>query len=162
MIFKDDMQLTNCVDTHWYLFHSEYPVQWIKHSLTKECPNHDSVHHVRSTWIKFSLTVIWIAMTRTDGAQVPDHISQTEKNLCQISWTKWEHNIRIYCILNTELNIILLHWNKQHLESGIIKWGCRPLDENFHLVLMFTCFAMQICHRVEHWAIWSTRSTHWH
>ena len=56
------------------------------------------------------------------------------------------HNVLIYCILNAELNIILLHWNKQHRESSIIKWGCCLLDENFHLVLMFTCFgSMQIC-----------------
>ena len=67
--------------------------------------------------------------------------------------------ILLYCTFNTDLNIIPLHWNKQHLESGIIQWGCRPLDQNFHLVLMFTCFAMQICHRVEYWAIWST---FWH
>ena len=58
----------------------------------------------------------------------------------------WENNILIYCILNAELNIILLHWNKQHFERSIIKWGSRLLDENFHLVLMFTCFGnVQIC-----------------
>ena len=64
------------------------------------------------------------------------------------SHEQWEHNIHIYCILNTEINIILLHWNKQHFESGIIQWGCRFLDENFHLLLMITCFAMEICDRV--------------
>ena len=72
---------------------------------------------------------------------------------------QWEHNIRIYCILNTKINIILLHWNKQHCESGIIQWGRRLLDENFHLLLMITCFTMQICNREGHWAIWSTP---WH
>ena len=76
------------------------------------------------------------------------------------SHEQWEHNILIYCILNTELNIILLHWNKQHLESSIVQWGCRPLDENFHLVLVCSCFAMQICRRIEHWAI--NGLTLWH
>ena len=59
---------------------------------------------------------------------------------------QYEHDILIYCILNAKLNIILLYWNKQHFESGIIKWGCRLFDQNFHLVPMFTCFrCMQIC-----------------
>ena len=71
-----------------------------------------------------------------------------------------EHNIRIYCISNTKIHIISLHWNKQHHESVIIQWGCRLLDENFHLVLMVTCFAMQICRSVERWAI--LLSTFWH
>ena len=65
------------------------------------------------------------------------------------SHKQWEHNIRIYCTLNTEINIILLHWNKQNLESSIIQWGCCLLNENFHLVLMITCFTMQICHRLD-------------
>ena len=51
--------------------------------------------------------------------------------------------ILLYCTFNTDLNIIPLHWNKQHLESGIIKWRCRLLNENFHLVLVFG--NMQIC-----------------
>ena len=36
-------------------FHSQYPVQWIEHSLTNECPNHVSVRHVNINWMKFSL-----------------------------------------------------------------------------------------------------------
>ena len=75
------------------------------------------------------------------------------ENVIVKCYKQWECDIRIYCILNTEINVILLHWNKQHFESGIIQWGCRLLDENLHLVLIITCFAMQICHRVGHWAI---------
>ena len=100
-------------------------------------------------------TLIWIAMTKTNGTRVPIPVGQAEKGHCQITWMI-QHIIRIYCILNTELNIILLHWNKQHLESGIVQWGCRPLNENIHLVLVFTCFPMQICHRLERWAMWFT------
>ena len=84
-------------------------------------------------------------MTRTDSIIQPDLISQAEKVIV-IYLKQWKHNVRIYCISNTEINIILLHWNKQYLESGIIKWGCRLLNENFHLILMITCFVMQICH----------------
>ena len=86
-------------------------------------------------------------MTRTDGTNNPNLVNQAEKKgQCQISSTIREHIVQIYCILNAELDIILLHWNKQHLESGIIKWGCRLLDENFHLILMFTCSgSMQTC-----------------
>ena len=83
---------------------------------------------------------------RTNGSNGPDIVDNTEKGHSKISSTIREQNIRIYCILNAELNIILLYWNKQHLESGMIKWGRRPLDENFHLDLMFTHFgSMQIC-----------------
>ena len=67
------------VDTYWYLYHSEHPVQWIEHSLTYECPNHDSVRHVNCSWIDFSLTFIWIAMTRTDSTQDPNPVGQAEK-----------------------------------------------------------------------------------
>ena len=82
---------------------------------------------------------------RTNGIHDPNQVDQAEKGHSQIS-TIWEQNVLIYCILNAEINIVLLHWNKQHLESGIIKWGCRPLNQNFHLVLMFTRFmSMQIC-----------------
>ena len=82
---------------------------------------------------------------RTDSTNSPDLVGQAEKRQRQISSTIWEHNILIYCIFNAELDIILLYWNKQHLESSIIKWGCCLLDENFHLALMFTCFgSMQI------------------
>ena len=91
-------------------------------------------------------TVIWNATTRTDSTVDPDLVGQAEKGHCQILSTIWEHNERIYCILNTEVNIILLYRNKQHPESSIIKWGCRPLHENFHLVLMLACFGnVQIC-----------------
>jgi hypothetical protein len=45
-----------CADTHWYLFCSEYPVQWIEHSLTCECPNHVSVRHIKPSWIELSIT----------------------------------------------------------------------------------------------------------
>ena len=137
-----------CADTHWYLFCNEYPVQWIDHSLTYECPNHDSVRHVISSWIEFSLTrsfgLWWWGQTRSC---CPIQSVKLKKVILE-SHKQWEYNLRIYRILNTEINIIFLHWNKQHLESGIIKWGCRLLDENFHLVLMITCVAMQICHRV--------------
>ena len=79
-----------------------------------------------------------------------------KKSLSNFTNNQWERDIRIYRILNTKINIILLHWNKQHFESGIIQRGCRLLDENFHLFLMVTCFAMQVCHRVGRWAIWPT------
>ena len=83
---------------------------------------------------------------RTDSINDPNLVGQAEKRQLQISSLIWEHNILIYCISNAKFNIILLYWNKQHLESGIIKWGCRPLNENFHLVLMFTSFrSMQTC-----------------
>ena len=99
--------------------------------------------------------VIWIGMTLTDGIIRPDLVSQAETVILNY-YKQWEHNIRIYCILNTEINIISLHRNKQDLESGIIQWWCRLLDENFHLVLMITCFTMQICNRVGCSALWST------
>ena len=97
-------------------------------------------------------------MTRTDGriVCVSVTVDHTEKGHGQISRTIRDSNILIYCISNTKSNIVLLHWNKQHLERGIIQWGCGLLNENFHLVLMITCFAMQICNRVEHWAMGST------
>ena len=85
-------------------------------------------------------------MIRTDNINDPNLVSQARKGHYQISSTIQEHNILIYCILNAEVNIIFLNWNKQHLESGIIKWECRLLNENFHLVLMFPSFgSMQIC-----------------
>ena len=127
-----------------YSVKNEYSVQWIRRSLTNECPNHDIVHHAICSWIEFSLTVIWIAMTSTDSTDDPNQEGHAEKGHSQ-SHQKYEHNARMYCILNAELNVILLHWNEQNLESSIIKWGCRPLDENFHPVLMFTSFgSMQI------------------
>jgi hypothetical protein len=85
------------------------------------------------------------------------HGKQSWKSQVQIPWTIWERSVRVYCILNTEINIILLHRYKQHRESGIIQWGCCLLDESFHLVLMITFFVMQICHRAQHWVLWSTR-----
>ena len=91
-------------------------------------------------------------MSRTDSTNGPDHIDRAEKVIVK-SHKEWEHNIQIYCMLNTEINVILLHWNKQCPEGGIIKWGGRLLNENFHLVLMITCFAMQICQKIECWAI---------
>ena len=45
--------------TRNYSIKSEYPVQWIELSLTYECPNHSIVRHVISSWIEFSLTVIF-------------------------------------------------------------------------------------------------------
>ena len=142
-------------DTHWYLFRSEYIFRRIELSLTYECPNHDSVRHVNSSWIEFSLSIIWNSKMTTDGIIPSNPVSQAEKGHLK-SCKQWEHNIQIYCILNAEVNIILLDWNKQHCESGIIQWGCRLLDENFYLVLMITCVAMQICHMVGRWAIWYT------
>ena len=154
--------LTNCVLalTGNYSIENEYAVQWIEWSLTNECPNHNIVDHIICPWIGFSLTqFIWIGMTRTDSINNPDPVSQAETGQCQIS-TLWERNALIYCIFHGEINIILLHWNKQHLESGIIKWRCRLLNENFHLVLMFTGFgSMHICIRLN---IWAVRSTFWH
>ena len=78
-----------CAHTHWYLFHSEYPVQWIEHSLTYECPNHMSVRLIKPSWIRFSFTVTWIAMTGTDGIKHPDVIGQAGKGHSLISQTMW-------------------------------------------------------------------------
>ena len=83
---------------------------------------------------------------------------------CQILLNNENINIQIYCILNAEVNIILLHWNKQHLKRGIIQWECRLLNKNFYLFLMFTCVgSMQICIspglNVKHWA---ARSSFWY
>ena len=55
-----------CTDTHLYLFHSEYQFTELRIPLTNGCPNHVSVRHINSSWIKFSLTVIWIAVKRAD------------------------------------------------------------------------------------------------
>jgi hypothetical protein len=44
-----------CAGTHSKLLCSEYPVQWIEHSLTYVCPNHDSVCLINVSWIEFSL-----------------------------------------------------------------------------------------------------------
>ena len=86
-------------------------------------------------------------------------------HICGPTWIKsqvevkypqrfWEHNILIYRISNAESNIILLHWNKQHLECGIIEGGRRLLNENFHLVLMLTHFgSMQGYTKLERWAV---------
>ena len=103
-------------------------------------PLHCIFYHILLNQIQL-YTIILISMTRTDSSkEVLDNKGQAQKNQYQISSTIWEHNILIYCILDTEFNIILLHWNKQHFESGIIKWWCRLLNKNFHLVLMFTGF----------------------
>ena len=85
-------------------------------------------------------TIIRIQMIWTDGTKDLDEVGQAPKNQYQISSTIWEHNILVYSTLDAEFNIILLHWNKQYFESGIIKWRCRPLNKNFHLVLMFISF----------------------
>ena len=69
-------------------------------------------------------------------------LSAKLKKVIVKSHKRQEPNIPIYCILNAEINIILLHWNKQHFESRIIQWWCRLLNENFHLVLMVTCFTV--------------------
>ena len=45
---------------------------------------------------------------RTDGTQDADIASQAENKSHQQHVTQ-EHNILIYCILNAELNIILLY-----------------------------------------------------
>ena len=71
--------------------------------------------------------------------------SSWKRSLFNLSSAIWEHNVRVYCRSYAQLNIILLNWNEQHPESGIIKWGCRLLNKNFHLVLMITGFgSMQI------------------
>ena len=95
-----------------------------------------------------------MAMTKTDDINDPYVIDQAEKVIVKSHQQYKNINIQIYCMLNAELNIILLHRNKQHLESSIIKWGCRLLNENFHLVLMFTYFGtMQSCIGLNiHWA----------
>ena len=149
VIFQRWHALTKCVLalTGNYSVKSEYAVQWIKCLLTNECPNHNIVPHVISSWIEFNITqsfrLRWWEWTILMSPILPVKLKMKKINV------KSQYDIThslIYCTLSAELNIILLHWNKQHLESGIIKWGCRPLDENFHLVLMFTCFkSMQIC-----------------
>ena len=127
---------------------------------------------VNTSSVNWASTHIWMPkpwqrtlyQTLLKQIQSYSHLNSDDENgqyqnpqCCWPSWKnslsnftnkQWERNIRIYCILNTEINIILLHWNKQHFESGIIQWGCRFLDENFHLLLMITCFAMEICDRV--------------
>ncbi len=147
-----------------YSVKGEYPAEWIKHSLTNECPNHDIVRHANIFCIKFSPTQSFASEWQDRHYQCPgSHYTKSKSNLPR--W--WEHNILSYRVLNAEINIILLHWNKQHLESVIIKGGCRLLDQNFHLVLMFTCFAtIHGFVRVESWAVrsifWQKMSQHLH
>ena len=114
-------------------------INWVFTHIWVPKPIHCGPYHSSLNYIQ-PYTVIWIAM-RTNSTINPNLSNQAEKDQYQISSTTiWEHNILIYCILNAKLNIILLYWNKQLLESGIIKWGCCLLNENFHLILMFTCF----------------------
>ena len=147
-IFKDAHTYKLSVTlTGNYSIKSKYPVQWIEHSLTNECPNHSIVCHIIFSWIKFSLTQLfglrWQGQTILMTPILSDKLKRLMSYLKQYENNKY---ILIYCILNAELNIILLHWNKQHFESGILKWGCCLLNKNFHLVLMFTCFrSVQIC-----------------
>ena len=81
-----------------YSIKSEYSVQWIKHSLTNECPNHDIVHHAICSWIEFSLTVIWIAMTSTDSTDDLNQEGHAEKGHSNISSKIWEIDITYECI----------------------------------------------------------------
>ena len=85
MIIFEDLDDTYSQIMHWHSLVTipqiEYSVQLIKCSLTNECPNHNIVRHVISSWIEleFSLTVTWIAMTRTDGTNEPNLVGQAEK-----------------------------------------------------------------------------------
>ena len=145
-----------CADTHSWLFHSEYQFT--------ELRIHSHMNAQTMSVYTISTSSEPISALQSFGMQWRE---QTASESCIMAlpaklekvivkcYEQWGCDIRIYCILNTENNVILLHWNKQHFESGIIQWGCRLLDENLHLVLMITCFAMQICHRVGCWAIWS-------
>ena len=146
-IFTDGEYL-QIVFTYSYLFREKWIPSLMNRVITHKWmpePEHCRAHHVPLNQFQ-RYVVIWIAKMRTDSINDPNLIGQAEKHQLQISSTIWEHNILIYCILNAERNIILLYWNKQLLESGIIKWGCRPLNENFHLALMFTSFgSMKAC-----------------
>ena len=128
-----------------YSIKSEYPVQGIEYLLTYECPNHSIVDLVISSWIKFSLTLSFGLQWQGQTVVIIPILSVKLQNINNKFPQQWEHNVLIYCVFYAEVNIILLHWNKQHLESGIIKRRCRLFNEHFHLVLMFTCFgSMQI------------------
>ena len=120
-----------------------------KHLLTYVCPNHNIVRIIISSCMEFSLTrsfeLQWQGQTVLMTPILWIVLKEWMSNLIN---KIWEHNVQIYCIFNAELNIVLLHWNKQHLESGIIKRGCCPLNEYFHLFLMFICFGrIQSCIR---------------
>ena len=141
--------------TYWWLFRSEYQ--------SRELSIHSHMNAQTMTAYTISNTPESNSALQSFGLRWQEQtVSSTPissaklKKIIVKSYEQWEHDIRIYCILNTEINIILLHWNKQHFESGIIQWGCCLLDENFHLFLMVTCFTMQVCHMVGHWAIEST------
>ena len=147
MIFTDGMYL-QILFTYLPLSHKE----WIPSSMNQVIthnwmpkPHHCNPSHILLNQFQLYI-VIWIVKMRTDSINDPNLVDQAENGQLQISSTIWDHNILIYCILNAKFNIILLYWHKQHLESGIIKWGCRPLNEKFHLVLMFTSFrSVQTC-----------------
>ena len=136
------------VGSYLYLFCKEWipsSINWVFTYIWVPKPIHCGPYHSSLNHDK-PYTIIWIVM-RTNSTINPNLSNQAEKDQYQISSTTiWEHNILIYCILDAELNIILLYWNKHHLQSAIIEWGCCLLNENFHLILMFICFwSMQIC-----------------
>ena len=77
-----------CTDTHLQLFHSEYQFTESRIPLTYECPNHVSVRHIKFSWIKFSLTVIWIAIKRADCYR---HYQAPQS--CRPSWKRSLSNV---------------------------------------------------------------------
>ena len=66
---------------------SEYPVQWKERSLTNECPNHNIVYNVKSSWIKISRTRSFGLQWRTDGTNESNLVCQAKKESRQISST---------------------------------------------------------------------------
>ena len=142
-------------NTYSYLFRSEYQASKLSiHSHMNDQTM--SVYTISNAPVSnLALQSLGLTWREQTVSNTPILLAKLKKKIIVKSHEQCENNILIYCISNTEINIILLHWNKQHFESGIIQWGCRLLDENFHLFLMVTCFAMKVYQRVGHWAIWS-------
>ncbi len=51
----------------------------------------------------------------------------------------------IYCISDTQFQIVLLDGNEQHLECQIVERVCCFLYQYFYLILMGTIIIMHIC-----------------
>ena len=141
-----------CANTHLYLFHSEYQFTELRIHSHMNAQTMTVYKISKPSGLNSVLQSFGLWWKEQTVSKSPILLTKLEKVIVKC-YKQWEYNIRIYCILNAEINIILLHRNKQDFESSIIQWRCCFLDENFHLFLMITCFTMQICDRVGHWAI---------
>ena len=129
-------------------------VHWIEHSLTYECPNHDSVNHINNPWI--------------NQIQHYSHLDCDEENKqyhdTQCHWPSWKWS---FSNLTNNENItyeFIAYWTQRSIlfcctETNNILRAVLSSDDAVFSMRTFTWswwLPVSLCRSVGRWAIWST------